>query len=62
VAAAVFVTLAGWMLYFSFTSPLLNSADLPVIGKVSLPLVWLGFISLVTAGYAIWIRTHRKRG
>jgi len=61
VAAAVFVVLAGWMLYFSFTSPILNSAELPVVGKVSLPLLWLGFISLVTIVYAAWTGTHRKR-
>lgn len=61
VAAGVFVVLAGWMLYFSFTSPILNSAELPVVGKVSLPLLWLGFISLVTVIYAAWTGTHRKR-
>lgn len=61
VAAGVFVVLAGWMLYFSFTSPILNSAELPVVGKVSLPLLWLGFISLVTVVYAAWTGAHRKR-
>jgi len=61
VAAGVFVMLAGWMLYFSFTSPILNSAELPVVGKVSLPLLWLGFIALVTVVYAAWTGTHRKR-
>jgi len=61
VAAGIFVALAGWMLYFSFTSPILNSADLPLIGKKSLPLIWLGFISLVTVVYVAWTGTHRKR-
>jgi amino acid transporter len=61
VAAAVFVALAGWMLYFSFTDSRVNSADLPLVGKVSMPLIWLGFISLVTAIYAVWVRTHRER-
>jgi APA family basic amino acid/polyamine antiporter len=56
--AAVFVMLAGWMLYFAFTSPILNSATLPLVGKVSLPLIWLGFISLVTIIYATWTRTR----
>jgi APA family basic amino acid/polyamine antiporter len=60
VAAAIFVALAGWMLYFSFTSPIFNSADMPVIGRVSLPLIWLGFISLVTIGYAVWLKTHPR--
>jgi basic amino acid/polyamine antiporter, APA family len=55
IAASIFVGLAAWMLYFSFTSPILNSADLPVVGKVSLPLIWLGFIGLVTAVYAVWV-------
>ncbi len=61
VAAGIFVALAGWMLYFSFTSPILNSADLPLVGKRSLPLIWLGFIALVTVVYAVWTGTHRKR-
>jgi hypothetical protein len=55
VAATIFIGLACWMLYFSFTSPILNSAELPVVGKVSLPLVWLVFIGLVTALYAAWV-------
>lgn len=55
IAAAIFIGLAGWMLYFSFTSPILNSADLPVIGKVSLPLVWLVFIGAVAGIYAAWV-------
>jgi len=55
IAATIFVGLAGWMLYFSFTSPLLTSADLSIFGKVSLPLVWLGFIGVVAAIYAAWV-------
>jgi amino acid transporter len=62
IAATVFVGLAGWMLYFSFTSPILNSAELPLLGKVSLPLIWLGFISLVSVTYAIWVAIKRRRG
>jgi basic amino acid/polyamine antiporter, APA family len=60
IAATVFVALAGWMLYFSFTSPILNSAELPFIGKVSLPLIWLGFIGLVSVVYAIWVAIKRR--
>lgn len=55
IAATIFIGLASWMLYFSFTSPILNTADLPVVGKISLPLVWLGFIGLVTVIYAAWV-------
>ncbi|HSD88205.1 MAG TPA: APC family permease [Kofleriaceae bacterium] len=61
IAATVFVGLAGWMLYFSFTSPILNSAELPVLGKVSLPLIWLVFISLVAVAYAIWVAIKGRR-
>lgn len=59
IAAAIFVGLSGWMLYFAFTSPLLNTATLPVVGKVSSPLVWLVFVALVTVVYAAW--TARRR-
>ena len=61
IAATVFVGLAGWMLYFSFTSPILNSAELPVVGKVSLPLIWLGFIALVSIAYALWVAVKRPK-
>ncbi len=61
IAATIFVGIAGWMLYFSFTSPILNSADLPVLGKVSLPLIWLGFIGLVSMAYASWRYLSRTR-
>jgi hypothetical protein len=56
VAAAIFVALSGWMLYFEFTSPFLNSATFPVIGHVSLPLVWLVFIGLISVVYAVFAR------
>jgi len=58
IAAAVFVVLSGWMLYFAFTSPLLNTVQLPVVGKISSPLVWLVFIVLITVIYAA---TRRRR-
>ena len=54
VAAAIFVGLSGWMLYSAFTNPLLNTVELPVVGKVASPLVWLAFIALVTLVYAAW--------
>jgi hypothetical protein len=54
IAAAIFVVLSAWMLYFAFTSPLLNTVELPVVGKISSPLVWLAFIVLVTVVYAAW--------
>lgn len=54
IAAAIFVVLSAWMLYFAFTSPLLNTVELPVVGKISAPLVWLAFIVLVTVVYAAW--------
>jgi basic amino acid/polyamine antiporter, APA family len=60
VAASIFVALSGWMLYFAFTSPFLNSGTFPIIGKVSLPLVWLVFIGVVSAGYAAWVARHRR--
>jgi len=59
IAAAIFVVLSGWMLYFAFTSPLLNTVQLPVVGKVASPLVWLVFIVLVTVLYAAWSARRR---
>ncbi len=59
VAATIFVGLSGWMLYFAFTSPMLNSVTLPVAGKVSAPLVWLAFILLITVSYAMWIAVRK---
>lgn len=61
IAAGIFVSLAGWMLYFAFTSPLLNTVQLPGLGKVASPLVWLAFIVLVTGVYAVWARRSRHR-
>jgi len=61
IAAAIFVVLSGWMLYFAFTSPLLNSVTVPGVGKVSSPLVWLVFIVLITAVYAAWSAVARSR-
>ncbi|MEO8553635.1 MAG: APC family permease, partial [Kofleriaceae bacterium] len=61
VAATIFVALSGWMLYFAFTSPLLNTVTLPVVGKVAAPLVWLVFIALVSAIYAAWVAVKRPR-
>ncbi len=55
-AAAVFVGVAAWMLYFAFTSPLLNTAGVPGIGKVAAPLVWVVFVMLVTAIYYTWTK------
>ncbi|HMG21175.1 MAG TPA: APC family permease [Kofleriaceae bacterium] len=60
-AAAIFVGLAGWMLYSAFANPLLNSVQLPVIGKIAAPLVWLVFIVLVTLIYAAWQARSRAR-
>jgi hypothetical protein len=53
VAATIFIVLSGWMLYFAFTRPVLNSGMFPLVGKVSLPLIWLVFIGVVSAVYAI---------
>jgi APA family basic amino acid/polyamine antiporter len=53
-AAGLFVVLSGWILYFAFTSPLLNTVSVPHIGKVSAPLVWLVFVAAVTAAYLAW--------
>jgi APA family basic amino acid/polyamine antiporter len=54
IAAAIFVALSCWMLYFAFTSPILNSGTFPWIGKVSLPLIWLVFIGVLSVVYAAW--------
>jgi APA family basic amino acid/polyamine antiporter len=59
VAATIFVVLAGWMLYFAFTSPLLNTVKLPGIGTIAAPLVWLVFIAVISAAYALWVRLRR---
>jgi APA family basic amino acid/polyamine antiporter len=61
VAATIFVGLSGWMLYFAFTSPILNTVKLPGVGKVSSPLVWLVFIALITLLYAAWNAMARQR-
>jgi APA family basic amino acid/polyamine antiporter len=61
IAAAIFVGLSGWMLYFAFTSPLLNTVNLPWLGKVSSPLVWLVFIVIVTLIYGGWKALGRNR-
>jgi APA family basic amino acid/polyamine antiporter len=54
IAATIFVGLSGWMLYAAFTNPLLNTVEVPGIGKVSSPLVWLMFVLAVTVVYAVW--------
>jgi hypothetical protein len=61
IAAAIFVSLSGWVLYFAFTSPILNSGTFPGIGRVSLPLIWLVFIGVVSAIYAAWTARRRPR-
>jgi basic amino acid/polyamine antiporter, APA family len=61
IGATIFVGLAAWMLYFAFTSPLLNTVQLPVVGKISSPLVWLVFIVLVTLVYAAWSARRGSR-
>lgn len=53
-AAAVFVGLSGWTLYFAFTSPLLNTVAVPGLGPVSAPVVWLGFVAVIAGLYAAW--------
>ncbi len=60
ISAAIFVGLTGWMLYSDFTNPFLNTIDLPGVGKVAAPLVWLGFIIALTLVYAAW--RVRRRG
>lgn len=61
IAATIFVGLAVWMLYFAFTSPFLNSATFPIIGRVSLPLIWLAFIAGgLSAIYAVLIAKRRR--
>ena len=61
IAATIFVGLSGWMLYFAFTSPLLNTVTMPVVGKVSAPLVWIAFVALITVVYAAWTAARRVR-
>lgn len=61
VAATIFVALSGWMLYFAFTSPLLNTVKLPGVGKVAAPLVWLAFVAAVTLGFALWTAARKNR-
>jgi amino acid transporter len=61
-AALVFVLAAAWMLYFAFTSPLLNTATVPGLGKVAAPLVWLVFLLLVTGAYVVWTAVVGKGG
>ena len=61
VAATIFVALSSWMLYFAFTSPLLNTVKLPAIGKVAAPLVWLAFVAAVTLGFALWTAARKPR-
>lgn len=60
-AATIFVGLSGWMLYFAFTSPLLNVVHLPGVGAVSAPLVWITFVGAITVVYALWSATRRAR-
>jgi APA family basic amino acid/polyamine antiporter len=61
IAASIFVVLSGWMLYFAVTSPLRNTVELPGVGKVSSPLVWLAFIAIVTIIYAAWTAWSARR-
>lgn len=61
-AAAIFVGLSGWMLYFAFTSPILNTVKLPWFDKpVSSPLVWIVFVAAITVAYAAWTAARRRR-
>jgi APA family basic amino acid/polyamine antiporter len=60
IAATIFVGLSGWTLYSDFTNPFLNTVDLPGVGKVAAPLVWLAFVVLITVVYAAW--GARRRG
>ena len=54
IAAAIFVALSVWMLYFAFTSPILNTTTL--FGhQFASPTVWLVFIAFVSAIYAAWV-------
>ena len=62
IAATVFVGLSGWMLYFAFTSPMLNTVTLPWLGKVSSPLVWLAFVTSIALTYAAWVAARRPAG
>jgi APA family basic amino acid/polyamine antiporter len=59
IAAVIFIGLAGLMLFYEFTSPLLNTVDLAG-HKISAPLVWLAFVAAITIVYALW--KARRRG
>jgi APA family basic amino acid/polyamine antiporter len=59
VAAVIFIGLAGLMLFYEFTSPLLNTVELGG-HKISAPLVWLAFVVAITVVYALW--KARRRG
>ena len=62
-AAVVFLAAAAWMLYFAFTSPILNTTKVPGIDEpVSSPLVWLVFLVVVTLAYVVWKAVVGKRG
>jgi APA family basic amino acid/polyamine antiporter len=61
IAATIFVGLSTWMLYFAFTSPLLNTVTMPGVGKVSAPLVWLAFVATVTLVFAVFTAVRRER-
>ena len=61
IAAAIFVGLSSWMLYFAFTSPILNTVVMPGVGKVSAPLVWLVFVAAIAATYAAVTSLRRRR-
>ncbi|MFT3691771.1 MAG: APC family permease [Kofleriaceae bacterium] len=61
-AATVFVGLSGWMLYFSFTSPILKTVHLPYVkDPVPAPAVWLVFIVIVSLGYAAWVAVRHPK-
>jgi APA family basic amino acid/polyamine antiporter len=59
IAAAIFIGLSGLMLFYEFTSPLLNTVELAG-HKISSPLVWLAFVVLITVVYAAF--GARRRG
>jgi APA family basic amino acid/polyamine antiporter len=59
IAAVIFIGLAGLMLFYEFTSPLLNTVELGG-HKISAPLVWLAFVAAITIVYALW--KARRRG
>jgi APA family basic amino acid/polyamine antiporter len=62
VAATIFVGLSSWILYFAFTSPILNTVKFPGLGSVSAPLIWLVFIAVITVAYAAWTAARRRGG